>query len=149
MSDEPFITGPKQAILLILHLDLRLNGICPVWQQYCHTESGLSGCRAGRIMQRRFIKLHRSPRRHRKGFYLCGIEFSPFKLLQGRYQQDHIVRSNIQLTVPVVLQTVQQMVIAVAITKLGRHAAVKALRQLPKNREAFQGRISGNINGSF
>lgn len=76
---------------------------------------------------------------------LGGIQAAALHILPLGNQQNEIPGAQVQLAVPVVLQTIELGIVAVAPTQLDGHAAISAGSQLLCHRQRHQLRLLGHI----
>ena len=145
MGQQPFIFGPEPPVLIGLRFHHRLFRVGPHGQGHHHPEALGFVQMAGRIVQRGGVDLHRHPRRDPEGLDLLRVQNAVLNLLLPCQQQNKVLCAQIELAVPVVFQTVQFRIMAIAPAQLHGHPAVAMLADLHHGREFLQGLVFRHI----
>ena len=151
MADEPLVPGKEELILLPDRHKARFQvGVGPLRKDDQDLEAGPLLRGAGSIVQGGGKDLDHLALRHQEGLAQSGVKeaiLSDLSLLAQ--QKDEILRPQVHLGIPVVLQAVEDRVVAVAKAHLDRHAAIEPVAQLGRHGQVLQLLELRNIGGSL
>ena len=147
MGQQPLVPSTQQQILPTLRHNDRFVRVGTLRQRHQNPEAFTRIRMAGGIMQRSRVAFHHHPGRHQERLDFGCIQhaINDFALLGKK--QNKIFRTQIELAVPVIFQTIQLGIVAVAPSKLDRHTAIQTIRYLHHSRQFLQSGIFRHING--